>query len=129
MEANPGQPLYPTNWGVRFLCDCKKLNKQINIHKGIAHEISTHRMRIFSDHHICQQKKIAMQLLIPSLLNGAPENVVKIIGKTIVTITKEGKFLTEVEFQHFEENGQKELENNLQKHFKQQFCEATALRA
>ena len=70
-------------------------------------------MRILSDHPICQQKKIAMQLMIPSLFNGAPQRIVKIIGKSIVTIMKEGKFLTEIEFQHFEENGLKELEKNL----------------
>ena len=129
MDETSNHPLYPTNWGVRFLCDCKKLNKEINIHKGIAHEISTHRVRILSDHHICQQKKIAMQLIIPSLLKGAPQNIIKIIGKTIVTIMKEGKFLTEIEFQHFEENGQKELEKNLLQRFNQRFSEKTALRA
>jgi hypothetical protein len=127
MEEKPDYPRYPTNWSVRFLCDCKKLNKEINIHKGIAHEISTHGVRILSDHHICQQKKIAMQLIIPSLLNGAPRIIIKIIGKSIVTIMQEGQFLTEIEFQHFEENGQKELEKNLLQSFNQQFCEKTAL--
>jgi hypothetical protein len=129
MEAILNHQLYPANWGVRYLCDCKKLNQEINIHKGIAQEISTQRVRILSDHHICQQKKIAMQLIIPSPLNGAPKNIIKIIGKTIVTIMKEGKFLTEIEFQHFEENGQKELEKNLLQRFNQRFSEKTALRA
>ena len=127
MEEIPNHLLYPTNWAVRFLCDCKKLSKRIDIHHGIAHEISTHGVRILSDHHICQQKKIAMQLIIPSLLNGAPRIIIKIIGKSIVTIMQEGKFLTEIEFQHFEENGQKELEKNLLQSFNQQFCEKTAL--
>jgi hypothetical protein len=129
MEANPDQQLYPTNWGVRFLCDCKKLNKQINIHKGIAHRISANKIHILSDHRICERKKIAMQLIIPSLLNGAPQNIIKIIGKSIITNMHQEKFLTEIEFQHFEENGQKELENNLQRRFKRPLCETTALRA
>ncbi len=129
MEANSDLPLYPTNWGVRFLCDCKKLDKQINIHKGIAHKISTHRVQILSDHRICEQKKIAMQLIVPSLLNGAPQNIIKIIGKSIVTNMHHERFLTEVEFQHFEENGQKELESNLRVHFNQQVCNANASQA
>lgn len=123
MKEKSDYPHYPTNWGVRFLCDCKILNKKIDIHKGIAHEISTHGMHMLSDHRICQQKKIAMQLTIPSLLNGAPKNIIKIIGKSIVTIAKEGKFLTEIEFQHFEENGSKELEKILSQRFNQQFSE------
>ena len=126
MEAKPDLPLYPTNWGVRFLCDCKKLDKQISIHKGIAHKISAHGIHILSDHRICEQKKIAMQLIVPSLLNGAPQNIIKIIGKSIATNMHQEKFLTEIEFQHFEENGQKELESNLQQHFNQLVYETTA---
>jgi hypothetical protein len=129
MEEIPNHPLYPTNWAVRFLCDCKKLSKRIDIHHGIAHEISTHGVRILSDHSICQQKKIAMQLIIPSLLTGAPKNIIKIIGKSINTISKEGKFLTKIEFQHFEEDGLKELEKNLFQRFDQHFGETTAQRA
>jgi hypothetical protein len=129
MEAHPDQPLYPTNWGVRYLCDCKKLSKRIDIHKGIAQQISIHRVHILSDHSICHEKKIAMQLIVPSLLNGSPQNIIKIIGKTIATIPHQGEFLTEIEFQHFEENGQKELENSLRQHFSQRVCEITALQA
>ena len=110
MEGLPNHPCYPANWGVRFLCDCKKVDKAINIHKGFAHEISSNSVRILSDHHICQQKKIAMHVLIPSLISGAPQKIVKIIGNSITTIMKEGKFLTEIEFLHFEEDGLKVLE-------------------
>jgi hypothetical protein len=129
METKPDLPRYPTNWGVRFLCDCRKANKEINIHKGIASEISTGGVRILSDHHICEQKKIAMQLMIPSLIVGAPQKIVKIIGKSMDTIGQEGKFLTEIEFQYFEENGLKELERNLHQRFNQQFFAPSAQRA
>jgi hypothetical protein len=129
MEEKQDSPLYPTNWSVRFLCDCRKQNKEINIHKGIAHEISTSGVRILSDHHICQQKKIAMQVIIPSLLNGAPQKIVKIIGNSIATIMKEGKFLTEIQFLHFEENGLKELETNLRQRFDPRFYAQIAQRA
>jgi hypothetical protein len=121
MEIQPNHPLYPTDWGVRFQCDCNNDDNEINVHQGIAHGISTRSMCILSDHHICQQKKISMQVIIPSLLNCAPQKVVKIIGNSINTIVKEGKFLTEIEFQHFEENGLKELEKNLHKRFHPQF--------
>jgi hypothetical protein len=117
MEGTQNHPRYPTNWGVRFLCDCKKLDKAINIHKGIAQEISSNSMSILSDHQICQQKKVAMHVLIPSLLSDAPQKIVKIIGNSIVSIMKEGKFLTEIEFLHFEEDGQKVLEKNLRRRF------------
>jgi hypothetical protein len=129
MEKKPDHPRYPTNWGVRFLCDCMKSSKEIRIHKGIAHEISTSGVRILSDHSICEQKKVAMQLMIPSLVSGAPQRIVKIIGKSIATMKQEGKFLTEIEFQYFEENGLKELEKNLRQRFDQQFFAPTAQRA
>ena len=117
MEGLPNHPRYPANWGVRFLCDCKKLDKAINIHKGIAREISSNSVCILSDHHICQQKKIAMHVLIPSLLSDAPQKIVKIIGNSINTIVKEGMFLTEIEFLHVEEDGLKVLEKNLKQRF------------
>jgi hypothetical protein len=129
MEAKPNHPLFPANWGVRFLCDCKKLDNPINIHKGTAHEISTSSVRILSDHHICQQRKIAMHLLIPSLASGAPQKIVKIIGNSIATIMKEGKFLTEIEFLHFEEDGQKVLQKNLLQRFDPHFYAQIAQRA
>jgi len=117
METKPNLPRYPANWGVRFLCDCKKVDKAINIHKGIAHEISSNSVSILSDHRICQQKKIAMHVMIPSLLSDAPQKIVKIIGNSISTILKEGMFLTEIEFLHFEEDGLKVLEKNLHQRF------------
>lgn len=129
METKPDFPHSPNNWVVRFLCDCKKSNKEINIHKGIAHQISTSGMHILSDHHICEQKKIAMQLLIPSHVVGAPQKIVKIIGRSLDTIVQQGKFLTEIEFQHFEENGFIVLEKMLLQRFDQQFFERAAQRA
>lgn len=129
MEEYQSNQSYPTNWGVRFLCDCKKENKEINIHKGVAHDISTRGIHILSDHHICQQKKIAMQLLIPALLGGAPQRVVKIIGHSLNTIMREGRFLTEIEFKHFEEDGQKVLEKNLRQRFDAHPYTQTALPA
>ena len=121
MEESSNSKRYPTNWGISFLCDCKKQTKELKIHKGIAREISTRGVQILSDHQICQQKKVAMQLTIPSLLSGAPQKVVRIIGHSIVTIMKEGKFMTEIEFQQFEEDGKKELERNLRQRFDQEF--------
>ena len=129
METGSDHPYYSSNWGVRFLCDCKKSNKEINIHKGIAHHISFSGVRILSDHHICEQKKVAMQLMIPSLISGAPQKIVKIIGRSVNTIMQEGMFLTDIEFQHFEENGLKELEKNLRQRFDQPFFAQTSQRA
>lgn len=129
MEGLPNHPCYPANWGVRFLCDCKKVDKAINIHKGFAHEISSNSVRILSDHHICQQKKIAMHVLIPSLISGAPQKIVNIIGNSISTIMQEGKFLTEIEFLHFEEDGLKVLQKNLQQRFDPHFYAQIAQRA
>lgn len=117
MEENHKHLPCPPNWGVRFLCDCGKQNKNISIHQGIARQISTHGVSLLSDHPICQQKQIALQLMIPSLKKGAPHRIVKIIGNTILTIANEGKFLTRIEFLHFEENGKQELEKNLHQYF------------
>ncbi|MBI4807758.1 MAG: hypothetical protein HY799_02245 [Nitrosomonadales bacterium] len=129
MEEKQGSPSYPTNWGIRFLCDCKMQNKEINIHKGVAHEISTRGVRILSDHPVCQQKKIAMQLMIPSLLNGVPQKIVKVIGHSIATIMRDGQFLTEIEFRHFEKDGLKVLEKNLRQRFDQHFLAQVVQRA
>ena len=117
MKSKPDLPRYPANWGVRFLCECKKVDKSINIHKGVAHEISSNSVSILSDHRICQQKRIAMHVMIPSLLSDAPQKIVKIIGNSISTILKEGMFLTEIEFLHFEEDGLTVLEKNLHQRF------------
>jgi hypothetical protein len=129
MEEYQGNPGYPSNWGIRFLCDCKKENKEINIHKGIAHEISSRGVHILSDHHICPQKKVAMQLLIPSVLDGAPQKIVKIIGHSLDTIKKDGRFLSEIEFRHFEEDGQKVLEKHLRQRHIPDFHAPLAQRA
>lgn len=117
MDQDYKQSAYPTNWNVSFLCDCKKQTKELKIHKGIARELSSNKIKILSDHQICQQKKVAMQLTIPSLLSGAPQKVIRIIGRSVATIMKEGKFMTEIEFQQFEEDGKKELEHNLRQRF------------
>lgn len=45
----------------------------------------------------------------------------KIVGNSILTVMNEGKFMTEIEFLHFEENGQKELEKNLNQRFDPNF--------
>src|SRR5512140_3044858 len=101
MEIKPDGPRFQTDWSIRFLCDCKKENKEIRIHQGIAHQISAHGVQILSDHNICQQKKVAMQLMIPPMQAGAPQQIVKIIGHSIETIKKEIGFLTEIKFRHF----------------------------
>jgi hypothetical protein len=119
-ENHKHQPCQP-NWRVRFLCDCGKQNKNFSIHQGIARQISTQGVSLLSDHPVCEQKKIAMQLMIPSLNKGAPHKIVKIIGNTILTLANEGKFLTKIEFLHFEENGKQELEKNLHPHFDPNF--------
>jgi hypothetical protein len=129
METKPNLPRYPANWGVRFLCDCKRLDKTINIHKGIAREISSNSVCILSDHQICQQKKIAMHVLIPSLISDAPQKIVKIIGNSINTIVNEGKFLTEIEFLHFEEDGLQVLKKNLHQRFDPHFYGQSAQQA
>lgn len=129
MGTQPDYPDYSINWGVRFLCDCRKSNLKINLHNGVAHRVSTTGAHILSDHHICGQKKVAMQLMIPSLIGDAPHKIVKIIGKSLNSIMQEGKYLTEIEFLHFEENGLKELEKNLRHCFDRSFFTQTAQRA
>lgn len=129
MDQKQDVPRYPTNWGIRFLCDCKKYGQAINIQQGIAHEISTQGVSLLSDHHVCKEKKVAIQLMIPPLHSGAPLEIIKIIGHSIVTVMKNGKFLTEIEFLHFEENGLKRLEISLQQHFDPQFFSPIVKRA
>ncbi len=129
MNQKQDVPRYPTNWAVRFLCDCKKYGQAINIQQGVAHEISTQGLCLLSDHHVCKEKKVALQLMIPPLRSGTPIEIIKMIGHSIVTIMKDGKFLTEIEFLHFEENGLSRLEKNLQQHFDPQFFSPTVKRA
>lgn len=129
MESNLGKPRYPTDWSIRFLCDCKKESKEIRIHQGIAHEISCEGVHILSDHAICTQKKVAMQLMIPSLKPDAPQRIIKIIGHSIDTIKRHNGFLCEIEFRHFEEDGKQILEKNLRQRFEPGQFAAFAQRA
>ena len=122
MEKTPIlHPRYATDWGVRFLCDCKKKDEEIRIRHGIAHEISTDGIHILSDHAICLQKKVAMQLMIPATATDAPQKIVKIIGQSTESVRKEDKYLTAIKFMHFEENGRNVLERNLHQHFATSF--------
>jgi len=129
MESKLGKPQYPTDWSIRFLCDCKKESKEIRIHQGIAHALSTDGVHILSDHSICKQKKVAMQLLIPPVKPNAPQRIVKIIGHSIDTIKRENRFLSEIEFRHFEEDGKQILEKHLRQHFEPESFAAFAQQA
>lgn len=118
MEAGTNRhPRFSTDWGVRFLCESMQQSKGIRLHTGIAHEISRQGVYLLSDQQLNCQKRVAMQLMIPSMHVGAPQRIVKIIGQIVNTVVKEGKFLTEIEFMHFEEDGLKELEKNLRQRF------------
>lgn len=116
MEAKSNHQSYPANWGVQFLCDCKKNGGVISLHSGVTQKISTHGVRLFNDH-ICKDKKIAMHLMIPSQRSNAPLKIVKIIGHNVETELENDKFMTEIEFVHFEEDGLKVLEKNLRECF------------
>ncbi|MDD5057863.1 MAG: hypothetical protein PHQ60_08315 [Sideroxydans sp.] len=129
MNENQNIPRYQTNWGVRFLCDCNQHEQGISIQKGIAHEISTRSIRMLSDHNICPEKRVAMQLIIPPTLNSTPQKVIKIIGNSRVTNVLNGKFITEIELAHFENDGRQELERTLRQHFDPQPFMQTAQRA
>lgn len=108
---------YPANWPVRFLCDCKKQGKPITIREGFAHDISSHTMRIRSDHHICSGKEVAVMLKIPPLEQGCDHALVKLVGRSLLTVVHEGDFLTEIEFSRFEGDGLERLKHHLSRHF------------
>ncbi len=116
MEAKSNHQSYPANWGVQFLCDCIKKGEAISLHSGVTQKISTHGIHLFSDH-LCKNKRIAMHLMIPSQQSNAPLKIVKIIGHNVETELENDKFLTEIEFVHFEEDGLKVLEKSLHKCF------------
>lgn len=109
------QTHHPADWSVRFLCDCKREDKEIRIHKGTAHRISSVAIDILSDHRICSQKKVALQLMIPPQIQGSPQSIIKIIGHSVDSIPHEGRFISKIEFRHFEEDGLKLLEKSLLK--------------
>jgi hypothetical protein len=114
MEAKQS---YLTNWDVLLLCKCKKQGQCLRAHVCTAREISTGNVTLLSDHNICQHKKIAMQLTIPALLNGAPKRTVRAIGRCISTVMRDGNFLSVMEFLQFEEDGGRVLENDLHRRF------------
>lgn len=121
MEESGGITRYPTNWPVRFLCDCKKKGRPITIRDGIARDISASGLRILSDHHICSGKKVAVQLVVPPLLNGNEPAVVNLVGHSRMTVVHEGDFLTELEFFQFEGEGLRVLQNHLKRRFDNHF--------
>lgn len=108
---------YPANWPVRFLCDCKKQGKPITIREGFAHDISTTNMSIRSDHHICSGKEVAIMLKVPPLLHGGDHALLKLVGRSLITVMHEGDFLTEIEFSRFENDGHEQLKQHLGRRF------------
>jgi hypothetical protein len=106
---------HPADWNVRFLCDCKREDKEIRIHKGTTHRVSSQEIDILSDHRICTQKKVAMQLMIPPKAPGLPQSIIKVIGHSVDSIPHEGRFINKIAFRQFEEDGLKLLEKNLVK--------------
>jgi hypothetical protein len=108
---------YPANWPVRFLCDCKKQGKPITIREGFAHDISSSAMRIRSDHHICSGKEVAVMLKIPPLDQSSEHALVKLVGRSLITVVHEGDFLTEIEFSRFEGDGLERLKHHLGRRF------------
>ena len=104
---------YPANWHVRFLCDCKKQGQPIRIHEGFAHDISSETMCIRSDHHICSGKEVAVLLKIPPLVQGQEQSLVKLVGKSVLTVAHAGDFLTEIKFTRFENDGYEKLNGHL----------------
>ncbi len=108
---------YPANWPVRFLCDCKKHGKPIAIREGFAHDISLTGMRIRSDHHICSGKEVAVLLKVPPLVQSGIHEVIKLVGRSLLTVVHEGDFLTEIEFARFENDGHAQLRHHLCRRF------------
>lgn len=108
---------HPANWPVRYLCDCKKQGKPITIHEGFAHDISSEAMRIRSEHHICSGKEVAVLLKLPPLVQGGEHALVKLIGKSLITVVHEGDFLTDIIFSRFENDGQEKLNRHLSRRF------------
>jgi hypothetical protein len=117
---------YPANWPVRFLCDCKKQGKPITIREGFAHDISTSAMRIRSDHHICIGKEVAIMLKIPPLEQGSDHALVKLVGRSLITVVHEGDFLTEIEFSRFEGDDHERLKRHLNRRFDSTFFSTLA---
>ena len=113
MEEFHTTPHYPANWPVRYLCDCKKLGKPIKIYEGFAHDISASAMRIRSDHQICSGKEVAILLKIPPLAQGEAQSLVKLVGRSLITVVHEGDFLTEIKFSRFENDGYEKLNGHL----------------
>ncbi|MDD2699803.1 MAG: hypothetical protein PHH36_01065 [Sideroxydans sp.] len=121
MDGLHTPPHYPANWQVRFLCDCKKQGKPIKIHEGFAHDISSKTMHIRSDHQICSGKEVAIMLKIPPLQQGEEQSLVKLVGRSVVTVAHAGDFLTEIRFTSFEGDGYAKLSGHLARHFGNQF--------
>lgn len=117
MEAKTHSPSYPEKWSVRFLCDCRKEDKEIRIRHGIAFALSPEEVHILSDHAICLNKKVALQLMVPPLHDDALSRIIRIIGYSIETARKDARYLTKVELRHFEEDGRRLLEKSLNQHF------------
>lgn len=108
---------YPTNWPVKYLCDCKKHGKPVTVHDGVAHDISAKTMHIRGDHHICSGKEVAIILKVPPLAQGGEHVLLKLVGRSLVTVVHDGDFLTEIEFSRFENDGHEILQRHLKHRF------------
>lgn len=78
-------------------------------------------MRIRSAPHICTGKEVAIMLKIPPLEQGCEHALVKLVGRSLMTVVHEGDFLTEIEFSRFEDDGQERLKHHLSHRFDSPF--------
>lgn len=115
------QQSYLTNWDALLLCKCKKQGQCLRIHECIAREISLGSVALVGDHSVCERKNVAIQVMIPARLNGAEKKIIRITGRSLSTVLKDGEFITVLEFLQFEDGHKKLLENDLHQRFENPF--------
>lgn len=110
-------PRCPANWNMQLVCSCKKQHQLRRAYPAIAKRLSPYGTSALSNHNVCSNQNVLLQLEVPPVHNGDDSRIVEIVGRTVYTVLEGDHFLTEVEFLRFENGAQATLMQALAQHF------------
>lgn len=118
VDERRNHPRFPAKWQAQVICICRNTNERKTF-LAITNEISVGGMSVHGEHNFCTGKDVIVRLAIPPLSSGEPHRIVEITGRTVCVVHtgNNSLFRTGIEFQHFESDGKRFLEDNFASRF------------
>ena len=117
MEEKRRAPRFHARWIIKCLCSCTIKEEEKIVYQGVTRDVSALGVSMVSNHNICAQKALSVQLTIPALHKGDQETVLYIGSRTTYTVVKDGSFITGIELLQFEQDGAQILREHLEERF------------